>query len=357
MCLSSDRLPKTAEDTAEFLLRLNNSVDILNSSTLHSSNHLKSALSTANIADRRRLLEEVSTWLGMWSAQVPSVRGLQQTIAGVLAIWDRFGGDVLSFLMTRRLNQDGLENLFGVIRMSSGQNDVPNPTQFRMALRKCVTTNLLTAPTTANCEPDGDALLCAFASVARRVRRESQTVIHASQCTAPPSLQPLDSIDQNILTYVGGYLLRRGSEKHWCDQCRIALSKAEKVVVYEREMLCGLKYVTGVSDVDVGSLLKPTQAFYDVVELTYSVTQAMAPSLLHQPGVMSGIEPHIMSAREVTDMLGSLCQRSPLQFMVRLFVRLHLHVMYKRRTSASAAAKGGKCRKLVKLACRVDRKQ
>ena len=84
--LSPERLPESAEDTAELLLRLNDSVNVLNSSTLCSPSPLKGALSPANVADQKRFLDKMLAWLGTWSVQVPSVRGLQHTTAGVLAI-------------------------------------------------------------------------------------------------------------------------------------------------------------------------------------------------------------------------------------------------------------------------------
>ena len=236
VCLFSGRLPASAEDTAELLLRLNNLADVLNSSTTYSACELKVAITSENIDERRRVLREDAEWLRTWDVQVPSVRGLQQTMAGVLAIWDRFGGHILPYLMTRRLNQDALENLFGVLRMSGGQNDTPDPTQFRMALRKCVTASLMMAPQTANCEPDSDALLTALTAAVQQSERACQPALEASTplpvMVAP--VAPIDSVDENVLTYVGGYLLRRGCEKHSCETCDQLLCKPEKLVVYKK---------------------------------------------------------------------------------------------------------------------------
>lgn len=348
------RLPTSAEDTAEFLLRLNNSLDVLNSSTHYSPCALKTAITQNNIDERRRLLKEDAEWLRMWNVQVPSVRGLQQTMAGILVIWDRFGGGALPFLMTRRLNQDGLENLFGVLRMSCGQNDTPNPTQFRMALRKCVTSSLMMAPKTANCEPDSDALLTALTAATRK------------SCTRPPSqvstpspviVAPVDSpdcVDENVLTYVGGYLLRRGCEKHSCARCNQLLCKPEKLVVYQREILCGLRSVTGLTDVDVGSLFKPTQAWYDAVVETYQVAQSMAPALLCQPELIKRLEPHVMVSPAVTDLLLGLCEQNALKYMVRVFLRMQIHMLcIKAVPSMGRKAPGNVNRKSLKLACRV----
>ena len=148
-------LPIEAVDTGEFLLRLNDVFDNCNSSTPRDPNLMKETLSKSNEADRRKTLEVFSAWLGRRNVRVPSVAGFQLTTAGVKAIWDRFGGDPLEFLMTRRLNQYCLENLFGVIRMNSGPNDTADAVQFRMSLRKIATTALSWLQTRRTVNPTG----------------------------------------------------------------------------------------------------------------------------------------------------------------------------------------------------------
>ena len=58
------------EDTAVFLQRLNDTFDVLNSSTLKAANPMKEAISGRNIEDRRRFLQDTSAWLGRWNVQV-----------------------------------------------------------------------------------------------------------------------------------------------------------------------------------------------------------------------------------------------------------------------------------------------
>ena len=142
---------------------------------------------------------------------------------------------------------------------------------------------------------------------------------------------------------------KRRVERHCCDVCQGALSKPEKYVVYEREITCGLKSFTGLTEVDVGGLIKPTQTFYDVVERAYRVAQTI---MLLQRGVMARIEPHVVASHEVTYLKDRLCKNSSLLFMLRLFVRLQLHVMCKEvgsRSTGRAGAKAPMCRKLFKL--------
>lgn len=63
--------------------------------------------------------------------------------------------------------------------------------------------------------------------------------------------------------------------------------------MHDREILCGLKSYTGLTDADMGSLVKPMQAFFDIVVMTYKTTQAISPSLLCQSGIWAQIEPKI----------------------------------------------------------------
>lgn len=57
--------------------------------------------------------------------------GLRVTISSTLDLLDYLTEKVgFKYLMTAKTSQDPLENLFGIIRQSSGSNDHPTPTQF-----------------------------------------------------------------------------------------------------------------------------------------------------------------------------------------------------------------------------------
>ena len=291
--------------------------------------------------------------------KVPSVAGFQLTIAGLLTIWDRLRDDPLEYLLTRRLNQDGLKNLFGVIRMGSGQNDVPDAMQFRASLRKAATNSLLLAPDSANCEPDGDSVLGTLSSVARRTDDSCPEVkvtleIQEGEQADDESVMPLDVADANNLTYVGGYLICKGEEQHSCDKCRTALCKPGREIVYEREMLCALKSYTGDTDVDVGRLKKPTEAFNEAVVMTYRLTQSMAPSLISRPGIANRIMSAVMRTETVTCLQDVLCDKNSLKEMLYRFVRMQLHVLCKMKGENMKAQPRNKVnRKALKLSARV----
>lgn len=57
-------------------------------------------------------------------------------------------------LATRTINQDGLENFFGIIRMRNWCNTRPDCSLFRSAYRSAVVNQLLSSREKANCEED-----------------------------------------------------------------------------------------------------------------------------------------------------------------------------------------------------------
>ena len=146
--------------TARGLLRLNDCFDVLNSSRFVDACRNKRALTTRTEEDHTKLLLETRDWMQRWQIDstmpTDSVEGLQLTINAVLQLWTGLR-EKLSFLLTRRLNQDGLENFFGVIRQVGRQNDHPNPTQFREGFRKTAVNSAMMSSEHANCEPDADS--------------------------------------------------------------------------------------------------------------------------------------------------------------------------------------------------------
>lgn len=56
------------------------------------------------------------------------------------------------FLLTYRLTQDCVENLFSVVRSKEGQNVTPNASQFRAAIRSIMIDQMLKPSDDANCD-------------------------------------------------------------------------------------------------------------------------------------------------------------------------------------------------------------
>ncbi|CAI6367441.1 unnamed protein product [Macrosiphum euphorbiae] len=60
----------------------------------------------------------------------------------------------IEFLLTRRLTQDCIENVFSIIRANGRNNTTPDATKFQSAIRMLMCNNLLTPSEEGNCEMD-----------------------------------------------------------------------------------------------------------------------------------------------------------------------------------------------------------
>lgn len=90
-----------------------------------------------------------------------TVNGLLITLNALQQLWKVLKEEAgFKFLSLRRLNQDCLENLFGIIRQLNALNLNPTCGQFESALKTATINNLAAyKPRGANCELDDDQLL------------------------------------------------------------------------------------------------------------------------------------------------------------------------------------------------------
>ena len=137
--VSLGALPKEAQPTADFAEKMVRLFNYFNSQTMSSAAPLRSAI-TAD-SDHIAFLTECRTWLLTIKSgngrKPPCLVGWQMAINCLLLLWlDLQEHHDFTCLLTNRLNQDCLENLFSVIRGKGGQRDNPDPVQFRTAFRQ-----------------------------------------------------------------------------------------------------------------------------------------------------------------------------------------------------------------------------
>ena len=79
-------------------------------------------------------------------------------INAVQIIWSVLKSEYkIFFLLTSRLNQDSLENLFS-IRGCGGHRDNPGPVHFQSAFKQVSVQNMFMLAASAKCRPDSDVL-------------------------------------------------------------------------------------------------------------------------------------------------------------------------------------------------------
>ena len=88
-----------------------------------------------------------------------------------MALWKDLQNSEFKYLLTNRLNQDCLENLFLILRSKGRFTDNPDPQQFRAAFRHAIIDKLFVLRTSANCVLDADKILLDFSNVKKNKRK------------------------------------------------------------------------------------------------------------------------------------------------------------------------------------------
>lgn len=172
--ISKKKLPEEAKFTAEFLERSNNLCDKGNS-ICPSAAGSKAPISRHTLESDVQQLSRDIDWVKSWRFEdqrtdppsrresLPFQKGLIITLSSLrglcqFLILERG----FAYVLTRKLNQDGLENLFSVVRRDrGGYNDHPEAQRAVQTLRLATCSQLLDSCSSrqANCEGTEDALL------------------------------------------------------------------------------------------------------------------------------------------------------------------------------------------------------
>eukprot|EP00795_Rhopilema_esculentum_P011123 gene11123-20003_t len=230
MLLSGDAL-----DTAQFIAKVDQIFDCCNSLSFkdskfcrrpftEDSQHMEVMISGIHLF---KSIKVINPGTGQdRTASIKCLKGWCFTLSAIIALWEQLHhNEAVSFLVTRQLNQDPLENLFGSIRQQGGNADNPTPIQFKRAYRKLFHTNLLSV-VTGNCEPDNNEPLTKLASlegIATPLTNELLSIAPLKLKATDFATETMQNkvIRQNAITYVAGYLLHKAFAKHKCPKCSI----------------------------------------------------------------------------------------------------------------------------------------
>ncbi len=141
----SGALPKTVLATAEYCDFFNKIFDILNTSRKYGVTKFKSALCQDNPVSLQ-FIATAKTWLKSLqildekkktiNSRFRFINGFCLTLSSVRSLMWYLGEEFdIKFLLTRRLNQDGLEHFFGVIRGRNGYNSNPSCLTFSRSVK------------------------------------------------------------------------------------------------------------------------------------------------------------------------------------------------------------------------------
>ena len=230
------KLPGEAVHTAEFVELIDGLFDSFNSRYFKDPKKLRRPISknSAHSAFFKSTVPVLQSLKVLGSRNVLFIRGWQLAISCVSQLWEHIKeSSDISFLMTSRINQDIVENLFSTIRRKGGFRDNPSAKEFRCALRMVMVAELIKPSVNANCSPDSDKFILTLQTLTKnRVRKASPPISRANTTKQNRALDriPFDLPEENTLAYIAGHICRRiitSHEQSSCQTCREVLLRSD----------------------------------------------------------------------------------------------------------------------------------
>ena len=227
-----------SEATEEFLLRINDIFDLLNSRCKYSTSYypMKNALSLENKDIWLPAFEKTSNYLlglknmkGECLVKYDSRKiGFLGILCNIAAIKYLFAQLVengsMSYLCTYKLSQDPLEHFFGLIRTRFGANNNPTPYQFRNTFRK-----LLLGVTDSIVEfgnvvlQETSEFVALIPSVMDKVDYIYETYDFEELDVEKLKTYELSQFKSDIVDYIAGFVVKKLVAKSSCTSCIAAL--------------------------------------------------------------------------------------------------------------------------------------
>lgn len=214
-------LPEEAETTAWFMELISKWYKLM------SARHPKFALSRLDTSKYQNAIEKLSLAvetvrmmkMGLTAHWKPSQAGLLISTDVVLRLQTVLLGDGgYRFLLTGRLTQDCLENLFSVIRL---RKPVPNAYDMKYALKLVCVSQFLHTPSSTSYEQDDSVYLADLLAHGTKHAAEDADPLRDVENSF---VESLTMEEEDILFYVGGFILKgMANTIEGCNRCKSAL--------------------------------------------------------------------------------------------------------------------------------------
>ena len=349
-------LHQEAKNTAEFVEMMDQLFNAFNSSTLSSSRRFGQAFS--NTSGHKQFLEDCFDYLDHLTLSnekvVPCINGWKINIRSLFCLWDDLNQNQnFKFLLTNRLNQDCVENLFSIIRGKGGHRDNPDAREFRAAYRQVVFDQLLMPSDGSNCKLDADSILLNLASFeSSESCSPSDHATSKSSNFVPDRLSGVDMLPvlkappslpvQNVEAYMAGYLLRKANMRE-CSTCSSQL-------IYDIPPNTDLyAFLRAKAYKESNTLVYPTEPFVQLVEQWESKFSIVFEAVLHMTGVHRRLCKNAdESCVDFLTCSDSRCQMK-LFTMLSLYMKVRLHFALKTSNRANKISGQKRNRKMLKL--------
>lgn len=251
------------------------------------------------------------------SNKIKCFQGWCSNINALKQLWLDLKSQGCSFLLTRRLNQDSLENFFGSLRSQGGNSTNPTPQHFISAFKKLFSLSYLQHSESANCAADFDTILAKIntnpirqAFEERLPSRDEILTFHFTD------YRELDLVIENAISYVSGYLFKKCLDVHDCDLCRNA-SKTDTLT--SSNIFSHLKAYETKNKNTFGNLKLPIQSFINFVRSMDNVFTGNFEKFAISPNIGRQL---LTLFHEIP--FDSPCPNFPKLYVTKLFCRMKI---------------------------------
>lgn len=353
MCtqMSSGFLPTEAIGTIDLIDHFDKLFDILNSSTIASPKEYGKAFtgSEKEIKFLQDILNFIRTIevIDENGSRVKSVKCFgcwQITINSIMQLWDTLKSYNFMYVLTRRLNQDCVENFFGSIRQQGGNCLNPTPIQFARAFKKLFSIRFLEQINTTNCAPDKDEMLSEIETAT--VESVISEFVPSSTCKIlnipNHDYYTLDLPEENAFKYVCGFLIKKCLEIHSCEAC-ITYLKENKTVLDNTTLYCSFRAYKSEEENIFGNLNIPSNNFYHYINQLEKIFVENFESNCFQKNIGSYLLELVQKV-----IFEPPCLNFPILFLIKLFLRMRIYFTLSQHNK-SCKGSSKKSRKLLNI--------
>lgn len=340
------QLPATAVHTARFVERIDRLFDSLNSSQKFAKTPYASAMCNGSIHEeflKECILVFKSLQVLGCRRQPHCIRGFCLTVRSLLLLSNHLTVNYgFSYLLTRHLNQDTLENTFAVIRSKSGANTNSTSRQFQAAFRHLLISNLFKLSEKSNCADDMMSLLATFPAglLTPSPPLALGSTVFLTTADDSPSNYP-SAIEENNMVYFAGWLASKFHKVHSCvgtsQKCEL---RTENACFSEGNQVLLYLSVKGTADSDFGNLSVPSASFRLFVEACEEVFETCINNLISKESV--GRTLCVLFHQKVPKSL-TVCDESVYDDLFSLIARVRLH-WFARKKNVELFDTAAKCK-------------
>ena len=355
-------LPTEALVTANFLKRFDSLFNCFNIKKPKSKKPYNHAM-TVN-SNHHDFLKECEVWLSSVKSRskrsLPCLQGWQIAIKSLNLLFQELAASGVKYLLTSRLNQDCLENLFSIIRGKGGNRDNPSVNEFRVALHQTMVDMLFKTTKNKNCEDDVDHFLInlpfpssASTNTPEQNLQEYQEIYENESHHQDASLGDkvnlgLNLQNENVIAYISGFIVKKLKNK-LCNNCLANISGS-----FEDTNLANLTLLKNkmYSDDCTIGLQIPSQIMINICTLLENKYNRFSKHLFHSINLRKQLFWKLKkSVDQELNLNLFVCDNTceVLNQIINLFITIRLHHSLKLFNQEYAKTNKRRNRKIMKL--------